>query len=103
VLSIDVSTGQSKGGVELPFAPTTGLVRDGHLFLAGNGVGCIDSQGQLLWAASQPATSELWSFDFSLHARDADGRELWRVDSGSAANPPGLCFGELVAQPDLRG
>ena len=76
------------------------VVHDGHLYLSGDGFGCVDPSGQLLWSATQPVNTSTWSFDFTLVCRDADENERWRGDAGPMSLT-GLCIGEEVAQPNL--
>ncbi len=102
VLVVDLTTGKPIGGVELPFTASTGLLHEGFLYLAGGGAACIDPQGQLLWVTTQPAMTELWSFDFSVICKNSEDRELWRLGS-SLSGQPGICLGDLIAQPDHQG
>jgi hypothetical protein len=103
VLGVDLETGRSLGGTKLPFTPRTGLLHEGRLFVAGSsGVACLDLECNLLWSAIQPAITETWSFDFSLRCRREDGTDLWNVDMGVSATPPGLCIGDEISQPDLE-
>ncbi|MFO0566645.1 MAG: PQQ-binding-like beta-propeller repeat protein [Polyangiaceae bacterium] len=100
LLVVDAESGAQVASTELPFTATVGVVHDGHLYLSGDGFGCVDPSGQLLWSATQPVNTSTWSFDFTLVCRDADENERWRVDAGPMSLT-GLCIGEEVAQPNL--
>jgi hypothetical protein len=102
VLTVDVSTGKSVGGTELGFTPSTGLVHESRLFLAGaSAAACLDLDCRILWEAVQPAMAETWSFDFALSCKGEDGSVLWSVDLTATGTPPGMCLGNLISQPDL--
>lgn len=102
VLTVDTATGKSVGGTELDFTPSTGLVHESRLFLAGpSAVVCLDLDCRILWGALQPAMAETWSFDFALRCTGEDGNVLWSVDMTTTGTPPGMCLGNVISQPDL--
>lgn len=107
IVAFTLAGGVLLGKVQLPFAVTAGLVHEGHLFLAGRrGAACLTARGEVRWIASPDRGQVLpgVTVDGALVARDASGKELWRVDrqDASAEARPGLAIGALVAQPDLK-
>lgn len=102
VLCVDLATGRQLGAVDLPFQPLNGLAREGQLVVSGtDGAACLDGDGRVLWAVSS-VHDALRSMDFTVACRDAQGRDLWRLDLGATRTPPALLLGDEVAQPDLR-
>jgi len=104
VAAYDLETGSPLGSVELGFSVDSGVVHDGHLYLAGAGMACLDVRGRLLWRVARVSQSTgLLSATQTLVGQDAAGTTIWseRIDF-CPAPPCALAIGDALAQADQR-
>jgi hypothetical protein len=105
VCFLDMQTGALLGHVDVGFRISAGFVKDGHLFIAGDGAACLRGDGSIVWQVVTRDTSGWVHGELNLVCVSPDGREIWRsmpLGTDFTSDNTGLVLGDVVAQPDMK-
>lgn len=103
VTAYDVATGRLLGGAVVGFDIDAGVVHDQKLYLAGQGVACIDHQGRVAWKVERRAGETFLSTVSELVGQDGTGAVTWSEKIDFAPAPPcAIAIGNELAQADRR-